>query len=156
MKIFLDTEFTDFIDPRLISIGLAASSGEEFYAEVPYPLDLCSDFVKEIVIPLLGKNPEAVCTVYELSNRLITWLELIKPSNDKLDICFDFQTDWQLFSKVLNDTVPDWCQPRLIGREINALMRYDFHKRNQLPQHHALYDARGIRYAFRDRPPVSF
>jgi hypothetical protein len=156
MKIFLDTEFTDFIDPRLISIGLAASSGEEFYAEIPYPPELCSEFVKEIVIPLLGRNSGAVCTTDELSIRLIAWLNLIRSSNEKLDICFDFPTDWHLFSKALNDRVPEWCQPRLVGREINAMMRYDFHKRNHLPQHHALYDAKGIRYAFRERPPVSF
>lgn len=55
MKIFLDTEFTDFIDPQLISIGIAASNSEEFYAEVPYSIDLCSTFVKEVVIPLQGK-----------------------------------------------------------------------------------------------------
>jgi len=33
--IFIDTEFTNFSNPQLISIGLAASTGEEFYAEVP-------------------------------------------------------------------------------------------------------------------------
>jgi hypothetical protein len=33
-KVFIDTEFTDFNDPHLISIGLVAESGEEFYAEV--------------------------------------------------------------------------------------------------------------------------
>jgi len=37
-KIFIDTEFTDFIDPQLISIGLVSEFGEEFYAEVPYEL----------------------------------------------------------------------------------------------------------------------
>lgn len=156
MKIFLDTEFTDFIAPQLISIGLAASNGEEFYAEVPYSTELCSTFVKEIVIPLLGKNPDVVCTAHELPIRLITWLKLRKSSNQKLDICFDFQTDWDLFSKALGENVPNWCQPRLIGREINAMLRYDFHKKNQLPQHHALNDAKGIRYAFRDRPAVSY
>lgn len=156
MKIFLDTEFTDFIDPQLISIGIAASNGEEFYAELPYSIDLCSTFVKEVVIPLLGKNPDAFCTAHELPVRLITWLNLIKSSNQKLDICFDFQTDWDLFIKALGEDVPNWCQPRLIGREINAMLRYDFHKKNQLPQHHALNDAKGIRYAFRDRPPVSY
>jgi hypothetical protein len=35
LKVFIDTEFTDFIDPYLISIGLVAATGDEFYAEVP-------------------------------------------------------------------------------------------------------------------------
>lgn len=30
MLVFLDTEFTDFLDPRLISIGMIAYTGEEF------------------------------------------------------------------------------------------------------------------------------
>lgn len=37
LKIFVDTEFSNFIEPQLISIGLVAESGEELYAELPYP-----------------------------------------------------------------------------------------------------------------------
>jgi len=88
--------------------------------------------------------------------RLITWLELVRPRNEALEICFDFQTDWDLFANALGGSIPIWCQARLIGREINELLRYDFHKRNQLPEHHALYDARAMRYAFRERPHVTF
>ncbi|SFJ84850.1 protein of unknown function [Paraburkholderia megapolitana] len=33
MRIFVDTEFTDFIDCDLISIALVADDGREFYAE---------------------------------------------------------------------------------------------------------------------------
>jgi len=49
MLIFLDTEFTAFFDPMLISIGMAADSGEEFYAEVPFTDAACSAFVREAV-----------------------------------------------------------------------------------------------------------
>jgi len=34
MRIFLDTEFTDFQNAHLISIGLVAEDGREFYAEL--------------------------------------------------------------------------------------------------------------------------
>jgi hypothetical protein len=54
VKVFLDTEFTDFVRPRLISIGMAARSGQHFYAEVPYSDKECSEFVRKTVIPLLG------------------------------------------------------------------------------------------------------
>lgn len=156
MNIFIDTEFTDFTNPQLISIGLVAASGEELYAEVPYVEPACSTFVKEVVIPLLGDPQGAACSKEELRERLRTWLDLVRPSNETLEICFDFQTDWNLIANALGDSVPSWCQARLIGREINELLRYDFHKRNQLPEHHALYDARAMQYAFRERPPVSF
>jgi hypothetical protein len=55
MNIFLDTEFTDFYEPCLISMGLASEYGEDFYAEVPYPDHACSAFVREAVLPLLRK-----------------------------------------------------------------------------------------------------
>lgn len=34
LNVFIDTDFTDFLDPQLISIGLGAHSGDEFYAEL--------------------------------------------------------------------------------------------------------------------------
>lgn len=34
MMVFLDTEFTDFIDIRLISVGLAAEGGRTCYGEL--------------------------------------------------------------------------------------------------------------------------
>lgn len=82
-KIFLDTEFTDFIRPHLISIGMVADSGEEFYAEIPYPDSECSDFVRETVIPLLGRFPDAICSKENLSVRLRTWLELVRAQRDR-------------------------------------------------------------------------
>lgn len=59
MLVFIDTEFTDFVNPQLISIGMVADSGEEFYAEVPFSDDRCSEFVRETVIPLLNQYPNA-------------------------------------------------------------------------------------------------
>jgi hypothetical protein len=56
MLVFLDTEFTDFVRPELISIALVAEDGREFYAErTDYRHDDCSDFVRETVLPLLGR-----------------------------------------------------------------------------------------------------
>ena len=60
MLIFIDTEFTDFADTELISIGLITDSGEhEFYAELPVNRRKCSDFVIETVLPQLGNAPGA-------------------------------------------------------------------------------------------------
>lgn len=155
LKVFVDTEFTNFIDPHLISIGLVAASGEEFYAEVPYPLGNCSQFVREVVIPLLGRVPDAFCRADELYLRITNWLEIIRPSEDDVDICFDYQTDWDLFNVALEGRVPMWCRPCMVRRNINELLRYNFHKKTNLPEHHALYDARANRYAYRARPSVS-
>ena len=154
-KIFIDTEFTDFLDCYLISIGMVAETGEEFYAEVPYPDAACSAFVREAVIPLLGSIEDAQCPFEELRHRILSWLRLIRPDGEIVEICFDFQTDWDLFSDAIGYQVPDWCCPRLIARNINELLRYSFHKKNKLPEHHALYDARANLYAFRERQSIT-
>lgn len=71
MLVCLDTEFTDFVRPDLISIALVAEDGREFYAEcTDYNHDACNDFVKETVLPLLGCVPDAACTQTELTNRV--------------------------------------------------------------------------------------
>lgn len=155
-KIFIDTEFTDFIDIHLISIGMVAQSGEEFYAEVPYPKGSCNLFVREIVIPLLGRIQDSSCSIEELCVKMTTWLRIVRPfEEEEVEICFDYESDWDLFSSALGYRVPPWCVPRMVSRNINELLRYKFHKDNNLPEHHALYDAQANRYAFRERPSVS-
>jgi len=154
MLIFLDTEFTDFLDPMLISIGMAADSGEEFYAEVPFTDAGCSAFVREAVLPLLNQYPHAYCPLTDLGMRITEWLHIVRRSNEDVAICIDYQTDWDLFANALDNRVPPWCTPRHVGRDINELLRYEYHKKNNLPEHHALFDAQANRYAFRERPPV--
>jgi hypothetical protein len=151
LKVFVDTEFTDFINTHLISIGMAAESGEEFYAEVPYPEKACSSFVHEAVIPLLGRVPNSACSLDDLRIKIITWLESIRRRDEDVEICFDYQTDWDLFSDVLDYRVPPWCRGRMVDKNINELLRYEFHKQNALPEHHALYDALANRHAFHER-----
>lgn len=68
MLLFLDTEFTDFTNPELISIGLVAEDGREFYAECSeFDRATCNAFVNTKVLPrLVGtsvvtKNKAELC-----------------------------------------------------------------------------------------------
>ncbi len=149
-KVFIDTEFTDFYDPQLISIGLVAETGEEFYAELPYDIRRCSDFVKETVLPLLGYSPDAEVSKDDLFVKLTEWLRIVRPSDTDICICYDFQTDWDLFHGALRGRVPAWCKGRLVADCINEMLRYEYHQKNALPEHHALNDARGNCYAYRE------
>lgn len=149
-KVFIDTEFTNFIDTGLISIGLVAETGEEFYAEVPYDDQECSDFVRTAVIPLL-EGGRSRCSYEDLYEKLTAWLGMVRSANSRVEICFDYDTDWTLFCDVFKDEIPSWCHPRRVGRNINELLRYEFHKKSNLPEHHALNDAKSMKYAFRER-----
>jgi hypothetical protein len=61
MLVFLDTEFSDFTRPDLISLALVAEDGREFYAErTDYTATRCTEFVRETVLPLLGRVPGAM------------------------------------------------------------------------------------------------
>ena len=149
-NVFIDTEFTDFLDPQLISIGLVAETGEEFYAELPYEIKECSEFVKAAVLPLLGYAPHAEVSKDDLYGKIMQWLRLVRPADAEVHICYDYQTDWDLFYDVLDGRVPPWCKRRLVADRINELLRYEYHKKNALPEHHALNDARANCYAFRE------
>ncbi len=151
LNIFLDTEFTNFFDTDLISIGMVAATGEEFYAEVPYPDAACSAFVREAVVPQLG-CPEAFITRSGLQQRLYTWLGIVRPSADSVvQICYDYETDWTLFCDALHDRVPPWMWHANVNRHVNALMHWDFFSTHKIAEHHALNDARALKYAYRPR-----
>lgn len=148
--IFFDTEFTSFHAPELISIGLAATTGEEFYAEVPYSIRACSEFVREFVVPLLGADPFAACPLEDLRHRLSNWLAIVKIKDD-LSICCDSEFDEMLILRVFDHPLPPYVRLRRIGaRYINELRRYEYHVKNCLPEHHALNDAKALRYAYRE------
>jgi len=151
LNIFIDTEFTNLLNPRLVSLALVAESGEEFYAELPYDMKVCSEFVREVVLPLLTNDPSVRLSFEEAFIRLNDWLRLVRPRAGGLVICYDSPIDWTLFNEVLHGQLPIWCSPRLVDNCIGELLRHDFHTRTGLPEHHALNDARANCYAFRER-----
>ena len=148
---FIDTEYTNFLTPGLISIGLVAETGEEAYFEVEHDASACSEFVRDVVIPLLGREPGANVPTYLLPTKLATWLEIVRPRRQGITICFDSQTDWDLFVAALDYRVPPWVESRNVCYEIGDMLYQDFFAREGLPEHHALYDARANAYAFRER-----
>jgi hypothetical protein len=53
-RVYLDTEFTKFVRPQLISLPLVAEYGQEIYCEsMDFVKVQCSDFVSENELPLL-------------------------------------------------------------------------------------------------------
>lgn len=147
--IFLDTEFTSFESPKLISIGLAASTGEDFYAEVPFVTSSVSPFVHEVVIPLLNQDSGAYCQFDELHVRLRNWFTVVRTGVDVV-LCFDSQYDESLFRSIFDEYPPPFLRFRNVDGNINELLRHEFHVKNMLPEHHALNDAMAMRYAFRE------
>jgi hypothetical protein len=147
LLIFFDTEFTEFENPELISIGLASSSGKEFYAEVPFTHASCSQFVIDIVMPLLSSTSQPSLEYLQLN--LLNWLNAIR-NDEPVIVCFDSNYDKRLLLKLFSNNLPNFIILREIGyRQIDGLKRADFYRKNNLSEHHALNDAMALRYAFK-------
>jgi hypothetical protein len=147
LLIFLDTEFTEFDNPELISLGLASLNGKEFYAEVPFTYPSCSQFVLDVVLPLLSGTSQV--PIDDLNKNILKWLNSIREDNPVV-VCFDSIYDKNLFLTLFRNNLPSFIILREIGyRQINGLMRCDFYEKNNLSEHHALNDAMALRYAFR-------
>ena len=157
MLLFIDTEFTDLFDPVLISVGIVAQRGQEFYAEIPFLEDECTAFVRKTVLPLLGKELDAACTKFELRSRILTWIETVRQPREEIVICADNQIDIDLLRDALDHRLPGWMECCLIGDDVDPSLIKRFFAENGLPRHHALHDARANRYAYCPRitSPIS-
>ena len=155
MRVYLDTEFTQFAQPTLISIGLAADDGREFYAVMKsFPLQQCSVFVREVVLPIIERWPSATLDRRELRQSLQHWFI---QSAEPLQIVCDFAIDAELLIELIDgDTnhalrafniasVTVLSAPQY-ARIVETVDRY-FAEPHQWPRHHALEDARALRHA---------
>jgi len=77
------------------------------------------------------------------------WLSIVK-AGERITLCFDSQYDEVLLKGIFDGNPPAFPDFRNANRNINELLRYDFHQKNNLPEHHALNDALAMRYAFRE------
>ena len=98
LRLFIDTEFTDFGDRDLISLGMVAETGEEFYGEnLDYKKSWASAFVKQHVLPL--------CNFDKHGKRLSTlsaeaWLWLDNLPCDEIILMVDYGGDHELLREL--------------------------------------------------------
>lgn len=151
LLLFLDTEFSNYAHPDLISIGIARLDGADFYAEITdYRPDDCTDFVRAEIIPLLGKIPSAACTSVELSSRLRDWFDAL---SEPATILCDYETDWQLLQAAFIGDLPlNIGTHQLVDHKV---FRHPAYKLGEVltysaawPPHHALADAQALREGY--------
>lgn len=155
MRVFFDTEFTGLHKTtNLISIGITADDGQEFYAEIEdFDKKYISVWVKENVLKnLVGKN---VIKKKELKDELTRWLDQF----DKVEVWSDcLAYDWVLFCDIWGGAkhVPahvyyipfDICtlmlakgvDPDINREEFAGKVQFDYARK-----HNAMHDARVIK-----------
>src|SRR3569833_2601750 len=115
MKLFLDTEFTDFIDCDLIAIGIVSEDGKEFYAERnEVDVGRCSAFVREVVLPLLGKEPAVIGSEEEIGQALKEWLAQF----GEVEVCYDYAADFEFFSYQIQNKKTQKMPSGIVGHNI--------------------------------------
>jgi len=163
MNVFFDTEFAGGIEKKdaqryLISIGLVAVDGREFYAELTDTWDdhLCSLWVLQNVIPLLDGG-DCRMGVEEMAARLKAWIEGLTDGEVVL------RTDTPAFDwPFIEELFKFYGWPKNLRKKYGTVYfesdrqshRYnngieDYFKTHGKRQHHALVDARSMQYAWK-------
>lgn len=148
MLIFLDTEFTDFIDCELISVGMVSEDGQySLYLEVQdFERDKCNAFVQKEVWASLGKIKSSIVRKSEVGDLIRAWFKTLPRS---VTLACDSEHDRRLLAIALAGPWPanlsGWYDLRpLIDTTVfhSAVERYHNPDR---PWHHALFDAQAHR-----------
>lgn len=153
--IFIDTEFTDFDYPQLISIGLVSERGERFYAELSngWSKEACSIFVRQSVLPqLLGGD--FLQERYYAGRRLCGWIE--GHGGPVRLVCDAPGYDWFLLMDLLAEFRPEnliWAPLGFyspgFAELIPKLQKAREEALKKSSPHHALNDAEALRSAWR-------
>lgn len=155
-RVYLDTEFTKFARPQLISLALVAESGQEFYGEsTDFEKMQCSDFVVKNVLPLL-QGGDVAASLRDLRSKLIDWFAAL-PS--PAEIISDFDGDIELLLELLRIGAKDMshyniAQLTVLDGEFVKSENFnhalnDYFNNVDSRQHYALVDARALRFARR-------
>ena len=161
MRIYYDTEFTNLdgnVDWDMISAGFVAEDGREFYAEITdFLREDCSQFVLDVVLPLLGKGdklPERMPGSH-FGWRFCNWLDSLEAS--EFSLIADATCDWWLVHEYAQAELSTY--PRKVRGQVwqrsdapvtglrLAAVESEFWSQpgNAGMIHHALYDARRLK-----------
>lgn len=171
MKCFFDTEFTSLVPhTTLISIGIVADNGKEFYAETTdYDNLLVDSWIEEHVISNLLLNDFDVFneqigalrmvkdTTFKVGMHLVEWLKQF----DKVEMWSDvMHYDMYLFQAIFGGAFGVPKHVDYIGYDIATVMKMfgldpDFSREAFIDRpiegikHNSLYDARVIQACYR-------
>jgi hypothetical protein len=103
---FLATEFTDSPQCELISLALVGENGDECHgARTGFDPALCSDFVRTVLLPQLGRFEERAMPLAALRDALRAWLATV-PRDSAPVLCYDYETGLNQLRFLLDGPLP--------------------------------------------------
>jgi len=147
LLLFFDTEFTDFNDMDLISIGIVSQDLHEFYAEnSEYNTAWCNEFVKDTVLPKL-QGGEYAMPYAQLKEKLQIWISDLLEDYASVMFIFDYSGDWILLGELLIDYPQN---DKIDGKKEDVSGLSELFFLSEHPnQHHALFDAKVLMNDFK-------
>jgi hypothetical protein len=166
MRIFFDTEFTQFRDGELLSIGFVTENDEELVVEIHDQArhSRASDFCQQVVIPQFGTtHAHVVRDDPQAGNVVAQWLG--KFSTPTI-LCYDFKLDWYFLEAALR-AAGKWEQvaARTSAFNVADVANYDtclqaqeeYFQTALVPgRHHPLVDAKALRERWREYERLEF
>lgn len=164
VRVFIDTEFSNFQNPELLSLGMVTEHGEEFYLEnAQFNVNRASDFVKQNVITLCDFAQHGV-KYSEIGLRAYEWFTNLP--HKQLIVLADYHTDIDLLAEAIPGGHPKIVSARDLYLDLNQLCEFKsavFERAKQeyylaksryfnihhARRHHALVDAIGNAFAFK-------
>lgn len=141
--VFMDSEFTNLTEPRLISVGAVGSDATAFYCELSdFPAQHCSPFVRSTVLPLLDGDavPHPVA-----ARSFAQWLSARSVGAPAVLVSDSGFDRWAVADLLGSEDLPEgvtWLRVPVAYE----LLDETAHELN-LRRHHALDDARALRHA---------
>ena len=158
MNFFLDTEFIESGSTKpitLISVGIVAEDGREYYAvSNKFKDEDCNDWIKKNVLPHLGDVPrkslrDIACDLIDFVNRGVTLPDYAPPVFWGYYADYDWVVFCQLYGRMIDlpRGLPMWCHD--IKQEMwrRGLKREDLPQQDEVEAHSALADAHWNRRA---------
>jgi uncharacterized phage-associated protein len=154
VKYFFDTEFIEDGETiELISIGIVAEDGREYYAcNSECDLQRADDWVKKNVVSLLPEKFDKVWkTRDEIKNDILKFTDSgVKPEFWAYFADYDWVVFCQLFGRMIDlpDHFPKYCMDlKQLMRE-NGISRDHLNHLEQGSEHNALDDAKWVKEAY--------
>ena len=142
MRYFLDTEFDGF-GGALISLGLAAEDGEDYYVVLQPLPDPPTEWVGRHVIPYLYQVPQALDNRLDREAAAHDLAAYLRADPDPY-IVADWPEDIALFCRLLLIGTSDIVDVDRIGFEFRRTPGFSTARNSKVP-HNALHDARSLR-----------
>lgn len=99
LRVFFDTEFTDFVNMDMISIGMVAETGQELYKEnLDFIENWSSQWVKDNVYPLLDKNKFGAKR-FQIAVAIEEFVDALEC--DEVEFCADYHGDLDILKNLL-------------------------------------------------------